>query len=54
MFVSIHICAGNMNVPFFPIWDPDLKNQINDNNKLTVGAEMVGKSKHPQNQCKIH
>ena len=32
-----------MIVPFFPIWDPDLRNQINDNNKLTVGAEMVEK-----------
>ena len=32
-----------MIVPFFPIWDPYLRNQINNNNKLTVGAEMVEK-----------
>ena len=42
ILVSIHICAGNMIVPFFPIWDPDLRNQINNNDKLTLGAEMVG------------
>ena len=41
ILVSIHICAGNLIVPFFPIWDPDLSNQINDNYKLSVGAKMV-------------
>ena len=40
---SNHICDGNMIVPFFPIWDPDLRNYINNNIKLTLGAEMVGK-----------
>ena len=25
IYVSINICGGNMIVPFFPIWDPDLK-----------------------------
>ena len=43
IIVSIHICAGNMIVPFFPIWDPNLRNQINNNDNLTVGDEMVGK-----------
>ena len=32
-----------MIVPFFPIWDPELRNQINNENMLTVGVEMVGK-----------
>ena len=32
-----------MIVPFFPIWDPVLRNQMNNDNKLNVGAEMVGK-----------
>ena len=35
------MCVGNWIVPFF-IWDQDLRNQINNNDKLTVGAEMVG------------
>ena len=43
MIFSNHICDGNMTVPFFPIWDPDLRNQIYNENMLTVGAEMVGK-----------
>ena len=54
ILVSIHIYAGNMIVPFFPNWDPDLRNQINNNIKLTVGAEMVGKNKHPKNHCRSH
>ena len=31
-----------MIFPFFPLRDQDLRNEINDNNKLTVGAEIVG------------
>ena len=40
---SNHICDGNMIVPFFPIWDQHLRSQINNENMLTVGAEMVAK-----------
>ena len=43
MGVSIHIHAGNMIVPFFPLWDPDIRIQIDYDILLDVGAEMVGK-----------
>ena len=48
------MCVGNWIVPFFLIWDQDLRNQINNNNKLTVCAKMVGKSEHPEKQCRTH